>query len=109
MYSITINRDARILTLYNDGVFEKAYPIAIGKPSTPTPVGTFTIINKAYKPGGPFGERWLGLNKRGYGIHGTNNPSSIGNAVSNGCVRLHNADIIELYNKVPIGTKVTIV
>ena len=81
----------------------------VGKPSTPTPTGTFTIINRAVEPGGPFGARWLGLSKRGYGIHGTNNPSSIGNAVSNGCVRMHNKDVIELANLVPIGTTVKIV
>ncbi|MCX8128791.1 MAG: L,D-transpeptidase [Clostridia bacterium] len=107
-YKITINTGTRTLTLYKDGKWFKSYPVAVGKPSTPTPKGNFTIVNKAYKPGGPFGERWLGLNKPGYGIHGTNNPGSIGKAVSNGCVRLYNNDIIELYNLVPIGTAVTI-
>jgi lipoprotein-anchoring transpeptidase ErfK/SrfK len=80
----------------------------IGKPSTPTPKGNFKIINKAINPGGPFGARWLGLNKKGYGIHGTNNPSSIGKAVSNGCIRTYNQNIIELSNIVPIGTEVLI-
>ncbi|MEJ8554183.1 L,D-transpeptidase [Tepidibacter sp. Z1-5] len=81
---------------------------SLGKPSTPTPKGTFTIVNKAYKPGGPFGERWLGLSKPHYGIHGTNNPSSIGKAISNGCIRMYNKDVIELYNIVRIGTVVII-
>jgi lipoprotein-anchoring transpeptidase ErfK/SrfK len=44
-----------------------------------------------------------------YGIHGTNNPSSIGKAVSNGCIRTYNNNIIELYNLVPVGTPVKIV
>ncbi|WP_099191876.1 L,D-transpeptidase [Tepidibacter mesophilus] len=108
-YKITINTNNRILTLFKNNKWFKSYSIAIGKPSTPTPKGTFTIINKAYKPGGPFGERWLGLSKPHYGIHGTNNPLSIGKSISNGCIRMYNKDIIELYNIIPIGTVVTIV
>lgn len=107
-YSITVNTASRRLTLYKNGSWFKSYPVAIGKPSTPTPKGNFTIINKAYKPGGVFGERWLGLNKKGYGIHGTNNPASIGKAVSNGCIRMYNKDVIELYNLVPVGASVKI-
>jgi lipoprotein-anchoring transpeptidase ErfK/SrfK len=107
-YEILINTKIFTLTLLKDGKAFKSYPIAIGKPSTPTPKGTFRIINKAYNPGGPFGARWLGLNIKGYGIHGTNNPSSIGKAVSNGCIRTYNKNIIELYNTVPIGTTVRI-
>ncbi|QGU96116.1 L,D-transpeptidase family protein [Clostridium bovifaecis] len=108
-YSITINVSNRRLTLFQNGKVFKSYPIAVGKPSTPTPRGTFRIINKAFNPGGPFGARWLGLSRKGYGIHGTNNPASIGKAVSNGCIRLHNPNIIELYNLVPVGTSVRIV
>lgn len=108
-YSITINTGTRNMTLFKNGKTVKAYPIAIGKPSTPTPKGNFTIINKAYNPGGPFGARWLGLNKKGFGIHGTNNPNSIGKMVSNGCIRTYNQNIIELYNTVPVGTPVRII
>jgi lipoprotein-anchoring transpeptidase ErfK/SrfK len=108
-YSITINVAARKMTLFKDGKVFKTYPVAVGKPATPTPKGNFKIINKAINPGGPFGARWLGLNKKGYGIHGTNNPSSIGKNVSNGCIRTYNNNIIELANIVPIGTPVTIV
>jgi lipoprotein-anchoring transpeptidase ErfK/SrfK len=97
------------MSLYKDGKYVKYYPIAIGKPATPTPKGNFKIINKAINPGGPFGARWLGLNKKGYGIHGTNNPSSIGKSISNGCIRTYNNNIIELANLVPIGTPVTII
>lgn len=108
-YSITINTATLIMTLFKDDKLLKTYPIAVGKPSTPTPKGTFKIVNKALNPGGPFGARWLGLNKPGYGIHGTNNPASIGKRVSNGCIRTYNKNIIELYNLVPIGTTVNIV
>lgn len=111
LYNIIVNVANRKLTLFKDGKLLKTYPIAVGKPSTPTPKGDFTIINKAQNPGGPFGSRWLGLSAPNgdYGIHGTNNPSSIGKAVSNGCIRTYNNNIIELYNLVPIGTPVKIV
>lgn len=110
-YSITINTAARTLTLLKNGAPIKTYPVAIGKPATPTPKGNFKIVNAAVNPGGPFGVRWLGLNAPGgdYGIHGNNNPSSIGKAVSNGCVRLHNKDILELVKYVWVGTPVKIV
>ncbi|MCX7747615.1 MAG: L,D-transpeptidase [Clostridia bacterium] len=110
-YSITVNTSAKTLSLYRDGSLFKTYPVAIGAPSTPTPKGSFRVKNKAANPGGPFGARWLGLNAPGggYGIHGTNNPSSIGKAVSHGCVRMYNKDIIEVYNLVPVGTPVKIV
>lgn len=108
LYKITINKSNKTLSLYKGTDLLKSFPIAIGKPSTPTPVGTFTIINKAFKPGGPFGSRWLGLSLPHYGIHGTNNPSSIGTAASNGCIRMYNKDVIELYNIVPINTIVKI-
>ncbi|MGE4283515.1 MAG: LysM peptidoglycan-binding domain-containing protein [Clostridia bacterium] len=105
---IEVNKSAFRLTLYRNGRVVKTYPIAIGKPSTPTPEGTFTVINKQVNPGGPFGTRWLGLSKPSYGIHGNSNPSSIGTMASNGCVRLYNNDVNELFNFVPVGTEVRI-
>lgn len=110
-YSIKINTANHKLTLYRNGVIYKTYPVAVGKRTSPTPKGTFKIINRAINPGGPFGVRWLGLNAPNgdYGIHGTNNPSSIGKNVSNGCIRMYNKDVLELSNLVSIGTVVTIV
>ena len=108
-YSITVNVKEKHLYLIRDGKIFKSYPVAIGKILTPTPKGTYKIINKAIYPGGPFGARWMGLNKKGYGIHGTNNPSSIGKFVSHGCIRMYNKDVIELFNIVPVGTLVKIV
>lgn len=110
-YSITVNTSTKKLTLYKNGKVFKTYPVAIGKPSSPTPKGTFKIVERAVNPGGPFGVRWLGLSAPGgdYGIHGTNNPSSIGKAVSNGCVRMYNKDVLEISNLVPIGTTVKII
>lgn len=109
-YKIIVDLDDKILYLYKNNILIETYPICIGKPSTPSPKGTFKIINKAINPGGPFGIRWLGLNAPfgDYGIHGTNNPSSIGKELSNGCIRLNNKDIFELSNIVPINTDVII-
>ena len=110
-YSIIINVAAKKLSLFKEGKLLKTYPIAVGKPSTPTPKGIFRIINKNHYPGWPFDGRWLGLNapNGNYGLHGTNNPSSISKATSNGCISTYNNNIIELYNLVSIGTLVKIV
>jgi lipoprotein-anchoring transpeptidase ErfK/SrfK len=111
VYKIKINTASHTLTLYRNNQVYKTYKVAVGKTSTPTPKGTFKIINKAVNPGGPFGARWMGLNAPygDYGIHGTNNPSSIGKNISNGCIRMYNTSVIELFNLVSIGTVVQIV
>ncbi|MGO1469254.1 MAG: L,D-transpeptidase family protein [Tissierella sp.] len=85
------------------------YTIASGKERSPTPLGTFQIIGKAHWGEG-FGTRWLGLNVPWgiYGIHGTNKPGSIGSNVSAGCIRMRNADIEEIYDKIPLSTNVLI-
>lgn len=87
----------------------KKYPVAIGKKSTPSPIGQWQIISKALKKG-PFGGYWLGLNAPWdtFGIHGTNNPSSIGSMASNGCIRMYNHDIIEIFNAVSYDTQVIV-
>ncbi|WP_242848761.1 L,D-transpeptidase family protein [Syntrophomonas palmitatica] len=66
------------------------------------------MVQKTMNPGGPFGARWMRLSVPwgGYGIHGTNNPKSIGKAVSHGCIRMYNKDVIEIYDLTPIGTPV---
>lgn len=110
-YSITINTANHTLLLFKKGVPIKRYPVAAGKPSTPTPRGNYRIINKAMNPGGRFGVRWMGMNipGGGYGIHGTDTPEAIGKSISHGCVRMFNNDVTELYNLVPIGTPVSII
>ncbi|MBE3585912.1 L,D-transpeptidase family protein [Desulfofundulus thermocisternus] len=89
----------------------RTYPVAVGKPETPTPAGDYHVVNKIINPGGVLGTRWMGLDIPGgnYGIHGTNNPGSIGKAVSNGCIRMYNHHIEELFPRVQIGTPVRIV
>lgn len=106
---IVVELAQRQLSYYQNGARRFRYPIAIGAAQTPTPVGNWHIINKKILPdSGTFGSRWLGLNRAGYGIHGTNQPHAIGNAVSQGCIRMHNADIEQLFDAVTIGTPVII-
>ena len=105
---IIINIAAKRLTVYKNGNLFREYIVATGKPETPTPVGVFEVINKEIDPGGPYGTRWLGLSAKGYGIHGTNNPASIGTAASNGCIRMYNEDIESLFDITVVGTTVRI-
>ncbi|MEK4254503.1 L,D-transpeptidase family protein [Ureibacillus sp. FSL K6-2830] len=107
-YEIDISINNRTLSLYNNGILVKTYPIAVGRMLFETPTGNFVIVNRAPNPGGPFGTMWLTLSKESYGIHGTDDPSSIGYAVSRGCVRMLNADVEELASIVPNGTAVYI-
>lgn len=107
-YSIKITVGKRRLALYKNGGLMKIYPIAVGKMLTNTPSGEYVIVNRQLNPGGPFGVMWLSLSRQGYGIHGTNDPSSIGKAVSHGCVRMYNRDVLQLADLVPNGTRVAI-
>ena len=108
---LLVKTAARQLTHYQGERAVEVFPVAVGKPSTPTPAGKYRIVNKLVNPGGVLGTRWMGLDIPGgnYGIHGTNNPDSIGKAVSNGCIRMYNHDIERLFPQVQIGTPVLIV
>jgi lipoprotein-anchoring transpeptidase ErfK/SrfK len=108
MYRIIIDLSDKMLYLLDNNVVVRGFPIGIGKELTQTPVGIYTIINKAPNPGGPFGAFWMGLSRPHYGIHGTNNPASIGTFASHGCVRMYNEDVLALSTMVSIGTQVTI-
>lgn len=120
--AIVINLPSRMLELYSGNTFIKEYPIAIGKLSTPTPLGKFFVldkeINPAWVPPGkdyivpsgpdnPLGYRWIRFFEL-YGIHGTNAPWSIGQAVSNGCIRMHEEHVEELFEIIAYGTPVTV-
>lgn len=105
---IDVSTSKHELKLFDDQMLLKTYPIAVGKMVTPTPPGTYTIVNKQVNPGGPYGALWMGLSKPHYGIHGTNDPSSIGRDVSRGCIRMYNHDVLDLSAQVPIGTTVVI-
>jgi lipoprotein-anchoring transpeptidase ErfK/SrfK len=114
--SIRVSLGKRQLTLLENGKPIRTYPVGVGKIATKTPTGTYKIVNRAAnperRPGGPrsvYGDYWLGLSRKGYGIHGTNNESSIGKYVSHGCIRMHNRDVLDLAKRVDIGTVVQIV
>lgn len=107
-YRIVVSVNKKRLSLYHNNKLMKIYPIAVGRMVTATPMGDFVIVNRQYNPGGPFGVLWMSLSKQGYGIHGTNDPSSIGKAVSHGCIRMYNRDVVQLADTVPNGTRVII-
>ncbi len=106
---IVVLRLWRHLYAYMQHKIDQAYPVAVGRPNTPTPLGVYRIINKAGDPGGPYGSRWMGLSLSGYGIHGTDDPTSIGKSISMGCIRMYNQDINYLFNFVPADTMVRII
>ncbi|MEX2462123.1 MAG: L,D-transpeptidase [Paenibacillaceae bacterium] len=108
VYRIIVDLKSRQLHLLDHDFVIHSYPVAIGRIALQTPNGEFLVINKVPYPGGPFGAFWIGLSKPHYGIHGTNDPSSIGKMVSHGCIRMYNHDVLELSKFVSIGTRVTI-
>jgi len=126
---IEIKKSANTLRFYDGEKLIKQYRVATGQDPRVTPEGRFSIVFKTTDPGwtnpktgefvpggsprNPLGSRWLGLGVPGtqgrdYGIHGTNQPWSIGQHITLGCVRMHNRDVEELYPQVPLGTMVTI-
>ncbi len=121
-FSILVYKSQNILILKSDGEIIKTYIVSTGKNNS-TPVGTFKITSKLpnptwfkagaiVPPGSPeniLGTRWLGIDIPSYGIHGTTEPQTLGQQVTQGCVRMSNPEVEELYTIVPIGTEVVIV
>jgi hypothetical protein len=115
---IVVNKANNTLKLYRTGHPVLKFPVATGLYRC-TPEGRFKIIQRSVLSrtgrGGPMGTRWLGLNtlgRRGWyrvGIHGTNDPRSIGKYASKACVRMFNADVDRLYEMAPLGTSVRII
>jgi lipoprotein-anchoring transpeptidase ErfK/SrfK len=115
----------RVYVYRNDNV-QASYPIAIGKAGWETPTGDFQVINKELNPifksfksgrviqpgpDNPLGVRWIGIwtdGKTQLGFHGTNEPELIGQAISHGCIRMHNQDVINLFEQIEIGTPVVV-
>ena len=118
------------LYLYRDGKLVKSYPVATGQPAYPTPTGEFAIVNKTKDPTwlppnsdwaknatpippgteNPLGTRWMGTSASGVGLHGVppSEDSSIGTYASHGCVRMHNWDAVDLFDRIVVGMPVTI-
>lgn len=121
-FSIVVDKSQNQLLLTENDQFIKSYPVATGKENS-TPVGTFKVVtripnpvwykqNAVVPPESPeniLGTRWLGFDKKGYGIHGSVDLESIGQQVTAGCVRMTNSDVEELFDIIPLGTEVTIV
>jgi lipoprotein-anchoring transpeptidase ErfK/SrfK len=127
---LTVEKSTRKVRLFKHLKVVKTYGVAIGQPAYPTPEGLFHIQNKQVNPtwsvpnspwagelagttvtGGsaqnPLKARWMGVTN-GVGFHGTGEDYSIGTAASHGCLRMHVADVIALYKRVPVGTPVLI-
>ena len=121
-FGIVVDKSQNQLLLTENNQFVKLYPVATGKENS-TPVGAFKIISRipnpvwytqgaVVPPDSPkniLGTRWLGIDQKGYGIHGSVDPTAIGKQVTAGCVRMSNQDVEELFDIVPVGTEVTIV
>lgn len=108
MTKIEVNRATKTLIFYSQGQYHKTYPVAIGKPETPTPLGEFKVYEKNPKPHPGLGTRWMAFTYQRHGVHGTFNPWTIGTAATAGCVRMYNQDVEEIYPLTPIGTPVII-
>ncbi len=111
----------RKLAVLENGKVLAYFPVAVGATASPSPTGEFVIVSRVANPtyyhdgavmaaGGdnPVGTRWMGLNVKGYGIHGTNAPRSVGHATSHGCIRLRNRDVEKLYAMLRVGDVVEI-
>ena len=121
-FTIVVDKSQNELLLTENNKFVKTYRVATGKNNS-TPIGTFKIMTKipnpvwykqgavvpAESPENVLGTRWMGIDKPGYGIHGSVDPNAIGQQVTAGCVRMNNKDVEELFAIVPMGTEVTIV
>jgi lipoprotein-anchoring transpeptidase ErfK/SrfK len=122
-FEIRINLGEHMLRMFKDGQEVLSTPVVIGSPRTPTPLGTFFItdpVDLKASPNGAYGAYALGLS--GYSevlfefnggpgqiaVHGTNNPSQVGQDISNGCIRVPNDIIVKIADQVPLGTPVII-
>lgn len=118
---VVVSIPDRKLAVIENGRVLRIFPVSVGAASSPSPTGDFHIVNRVVKPAyyhsgtvvpagpdNPIGSRWLGLDRKGYGIHGTNEPHSIGKAASHGCIRLRNRDIEQFFAMVRVGDAVHI-
>ena len=123
--SLLVSKRSHRLWVLLGGVYLREFPVGLGV-NDKTPEGVFEIETKIEKPDwyfdgrkvkygdpeNPLGTHWMGFVRTrraaGYGIHGTDDPDTVGRSVSQGCVRMRNRDVAELFSWVPRGTKVTI-
>jgi lipoprotein-anchoring transpeptidase ErfK/SrfK len=118
---VLVSVSDRKLAVLENGKVIRTFAVSVGAAVSPSPTGEFQIINRLanptyYHPGtvippgndNPIGPRWIGLSQKGFGIHGTNQPRSIGHAASHGCIRLKNRDIVQFFQMVRVGDTVSI-
>lgn len=118
---IVVSVPDRKLVVMESGAVLRVFDVAVGADVSPSPTGAFEIVSRLTEPtyyhsgaviapgdNNPLGPRWIGLSKKGYGIHGTNAPHSIGKAASHGCVRMRNRDIVQFFAMVNVGDTVEI-
>lgn len=124
---LVAHQKLNILYAYNaDGKMVASYPTTVGSSSTPSPEGKFRIKNRILNPtynkdftnkdsvvsagpNNPVGRVWLGLDKKGYGIHGSPEPEAISRQASLGCVRLTNWDVLALYGTIQDNAEVELI
>jgi len=127
---ITVDHDNQVVRVFKDGDVVKSYRVAVGQPQFPTPKGRFAVDRKEKNPvwqvpdsdwagsmagqtipGGdprnPLVARWVGISGS-VGFHGTKDIGSLGSRASHGCVRMNPADVIDLYDRVEVGTPILI-
>jgi lipoprotein-anchoring transpeptidase ErfK/SrfK len=121
-WSVFISKTENRLYLKANETLVRTYQVATGEDNS-TPAGEYKIVNRlvdptwyyegkvepAGSPDNPLGTRWLGFDLDGYGIHGTTDPNSIGGYATLGCVRMHNREVEELFELLPVGAMVRIV
>lgn len=118
---VVVSIPDRKLAVLEDGEVLRVFQVAVGADVSPSPTGEFQIAHRLtnptyYHPGvvippgkdNPLGPRWVGLSQKGFGIHGTNQPLSIGKASSHGCIRMRNRDIEQFFEMVRLGDTVSI-
>jgi len=119
--TLVVSIPDRQLAVMEGGNLMAIFPVAVGAAESPSPSGEFHVVNRVsnpayYHPGtvipsgksNPLGTRWVGLSQKGYGIHGTNAPGSVGRAASHGCIRLRNRDMERLFAMLRVGDVVEI-
>src|SRR5258708_18797830 len=118
---VLVSISDRKLAVIEDGNVIAKFSVAVGAAASPSPTGEFQIVSRISNPtyyhtgtvipsgkDNPIGTRWVGLSQKGYGIHGTNAPRSVGHAASHGCIRLRNRDVEKLFTMLRVGYVVQI-
>ena len=131
--SVKVDVKTNMLGVFDGDKIIAAYPVTVGSKQTATPIGEWKVrgvaklptfrydermLNHGERsknfhilppgPNNPVGVVWIALNKRGIGIHGTDDPNTIGQAVSHGCIRLANWDVVSLAGRVKAGVPVSV-